>query len=430
MDQEFLTYVLNVSRKMSETRLLIPLLNYAVGEVIKLMGAERGYIVVNGSNDSLSFKVKRDKNGNELPCHEDQVSKSIINQVIKSGQPLILKDAMTDPNFKKAKSVIGLKLRSIMCVPLVSRGETIGAIYIENKSISGRFNKEDASPLILFANQAAVAIENAALNDNLEERVLTRTKELEQAKQHVEKNWEGAVEANRVRTVWLSNVTHDLRSPLSIAFGWISLLKKGKFGNFNDKQLENINNTYQALNHAINLTNDLFDLARLEVRGITLQRENIIIQDYLQNLYSIAKELPWKESVTLKLDLFPASLEISIDTLRIHQVLFNLLSNAQKFTSEGSVTIHANYLYDKKEVMIGVTDTGEGIPSNKHGKLFQRFQQVDDNSKRRRSGTGLGLSICHELVKMHGGRIWVESTLGVGSNFVFTIPLHPSRSSS
>ncbi|MHC4268315.1 MAG: GAF domain-containing sensor histidine kinase [Planctomycetota bacterium] len=430
MDQEFLRYVLYVSRKMSETRLLIPLLNYAVGEVIKLMGAERGYIVVNGSNDSLSFKVKRDKNGNELLCHEDQVSKSIINQVIKSGQPLILENAMTDPSFKKAESVMGLKLRSIMCVPLVSRGETIGAIYIENKSISGRFNKEDASPLILFANQAAVAIENAALNDNLEDRVLTRTKELEQAMHHVEKNWEGAVEANRVRTVWLSNVTHDLRSPLSLAFGSISMLKNGKFGNFNDKQLEWINKTHQALYHALNLTNDLFDLARLEVRGISLQHEKVVIQDFLQNLYNIAKGLPWKESVTLKLDIFPSSLEISIDTLRIHQVLFNLLSNAQKFTTEGSVTIHANYLYDQKEVMIGVSDTGEGIPSNKLGKLFQRFQQVDDKPKRRRLGAGLGLSICHELVEMHGGRIWVESTLGVGSNFVFTLPLHPSRPSS
>ncbi|MCP5005506.1 MAG: GAF domain-containing protein [Planctomycetes bacterium] len=426
MDQEFLTYVLNVSRKMSETRLLIPLLNYVVGEVIKLMGAERGYIVVNGSNGSISFKVKRDKNGNELQGHEDQVSRSIINEVLNSSQPLILKDAMKDPRFKQAESVIILKLRSIICVPLVSRGETIGAIYIENRSISGRFNEEDASPLILFANQAAVAIENATLNDNLEARVATRTKELEHAMLQVEKGWEETVEANRLRTVWLSNVIHDLRSPLTIVLGSLSMLQMGNLGNLNDEQLEWTDKAFQATNYVINLTNDLFDLAKLEVRGITLQQETVVIQDFLQNIYDIAKGLPWKKNVTLKLDIFSSLLKISIDTLRISQVLFNLLSNAQKFTTEGSVTIHAIYRDDQKEVMIGVADTGEGIPSNKLDQLFQRFQQVDDEPKRRRLGAGLGLDICRELVGMHGGSIWAESTLGVGSDLMFTLPLHPS----
>lgn len=430
MDQELLKYILNVSRKMTEIRMLNPLLNYVVGEVIQLMGAERGYIALIGTDGSLNFQVQRDKDGKELQHPEDQVSKSVINKVIKSGQLLILKNAMEDSRFKEAESVVCLKLRSIMCVPLISRGETIGAIYIENRSIRGRFNEEDVSPLILFANQAAVAIENAALNDNLEARVTSRTRELEQAMHHVEKSWAEAVEANRLRTVWFGNITHDLRSPLAMAIQSLDLLRNGSFGDLNDKQLEWTSNAYQAVLHMRNLTNDLFDLARLEVHGITLQREIVDFQDFLQNLYDIGRGLPWRKNVTLKLDVSPPLPEISIDPLRIHQVLFNLLSNAQKFTTEGSVTIHARYLTDQDEVMVGVADTGEGIPSNKLDQIFQRFQQVDDKPKRRRSGAGLGLAICNELVGMHGGRIWVESTLGIGSNFIFTLPLYPSELSS
>ena len=102
-----------------------------------------------------------------------------------------------------------------------------------------------------------------------------------------------------------------------------------------------------------------------------------------------------------------------------------MLTNAQKFTKQGAVRIHGRYDPKNLEVVIGVSDTGEGIPADKMGRLFQRFQQVDDNSDRRRLGTGLGLAICREFVEMHGGRIWVESQLGEGTDFIFTLPVYP-----
>jgi signal transduction histidine kinase len=116
---------------------------------------------------------------------------------------------------------------------------------------------------------------------------------------------------------------------------------------------------------------------------------------------------------------------VSIDPVRIQQVLLNLLTNAAKFTERGGVTLHARYIPEPGEVVIGVADTGEGISPDQTGKLFQRFQQVDEKQARRRKGTGLGLAICRELVEMHGGRIWVESTSGVGSNFMFALPVNP-----
>jgi signal transduction histidine kinase len=140
-------------------------------------------------------------------------------------------------------------------------------------------------------------------------------------------------------------------------------------------------------------------------------------------MYDVGLGLPWPEGVKFNLDL-PAELpHAKCDPVRIRQVLLNLLSNALKFTKQGSVTLCARYVPDRAEVEIGVSDTGEGIPADKLDQLFQRYQQVDTDPQRRRKGVGLGLAISRELIEMHGGRIWVESRLGTGSSFLFALPL-------
>jgi len=189
MRPNLLEHILCVSRHMAETQSLTSLLNYVTDEAIELVGAERGYVVLMQSDSTLDVRVKRGMGGVELEAAEDQVSKSIISQVLEASQPLVLRDAMKDPRFGESESVVILALRSIMCVPLVSRGEPIGAIYVENRSIRNRFSEDDLPPLILFANQAAVEIENARLfealqkaHDGLEIRVKERTAELAAAK--------------------------------------------------------------------------------------------------------------------------------------------------------------------------------------------------------------------------------------------------------
>ena len=170
--------ILDISRRMAEQRAFTPLLAYVVDTAMQLAGAERGYLVLLQPDGSLDFRVTRDSRGNEIPQAEDQISTSVLKKVIDSGDALILRDAMSDANFQTAQSVISLSLRSIMCVPLVSYGKSIGAIYVENRSVRGRFKQSDLTPLLLFANQATVALENAAQNDQLEARVAERTREL------------------------------------------------------------------------------------------------------------------------------------------------------------------------------------------------------------------------------------------------------------
>jgi PAS domain S-box-containing protein len=188
MKQDLLQHILNVSLRMAETQDLALLLSDVMDEAIQLVGAERGYVVLLEPDGGLDFRVQRSREGQELGDAEDQISRSILHKVIETSEPLVLRDALQDPQFSETGSEIILELRSIMCVPLISRGNTIGAIYVENHSIRGRFHQDDVIPLSLFANQAAVAIENARLLQSLQQshhesemRVKERTLELSES---------------------------------------------------------------------------------------------------------------------------------------------------------------------------------------------------------------------------------------------------------
>jgi signal transduction histidine kinase len=423
MDQQMLQTVLDLSRQMAETRTLSPLLDYAMGEAIRLVGAERGYLVLINTDESLDFRVAQVPPGEATANAVDQISRTILNAVVSTGSPLVVRDAGLDPTFSTARSVMLLKLRSVMCVPLIARGEVLGAIYVENRSAEGRFNEDDLTPLSLFANQAAIAIENAQLNEELEARITERTRELESAKTSIEKNWQEAVEANRLGTVWLGNVAHDMRAPLTIVLSSLELLKDGAFGEVNARQIEWIRRAYDAAGRALKLTNDVFDLSKLELGGLRLDPEHTALEAFLQDAYDTCRGLPWPPGVEFRLSLPDSLPTLDLDPGRIQQVLMNLLANAIRFTDQGNVTLYAEYEPGRPDVRVGVRDTGTGISAEDVAHLFRRFVQAAPPKDKRRRGTGLGLAISKELVEMHGGRLSVETKLGAGSDFYFTLPL-------
>jgi signal transduction histidine kinase len=428
MDQDLLEYILAVSQRLAGTRTLIPLLNTVLDEAVELVGAERGYIVLIQPDGTLDFRAQYGQADKDPSlARQDQISRSILNQVVKTGQPLVLKDALGDSRFGQAESVVFLQLRSIMCVPLITRGETLGAIYVENRSIRGRFQDTDLPPLVVFANQAAVAIENATLIEQLETRVAERTKELEEARQQLEKSWNEAVESNRLRMEWLSTISHDLRAPLGITAASLSLIQEGQLGPLTPQQREWIDKSLQSIKHVTDLTDDIFNLSKIESGGLTLNRQNIDLPSFLNTVYEVGSGINWSPAVEFHLemadDVWPV---VSIDPVRIRQVLLNLISNACKFTHKGQVTLYARLKADQNQILLGVLDTGEGIPADKIGLLFKRFQQVDSNLERRKQGTGLGLAISREIVEMHGGKIWIDSTPNTGADVKFTLPLTSS----
>ncbi|HLF91653.1 MAG TPA: diguanylate cyclase [Anaerolineales bacterium] len=180
LNQETLHKLLEISRSMAENRALDPLLKFAVRVSLELFHAEYGYLILVDEDGALNFHVRQDKYGVELPEPNGQISHTILEKVIQKQESLIIADAILDPEFQTSKSVQALQLRSVMCVPMISRGTLLGAIYIENRSEKQLFTHDDLLPLQYFAAQAAIAIENAILNEDLEQRVRQRTAQHEQ----------------------------------------------------------------------------------------------------------------------------------------------------------------------------------------------------------------------------------------------------------
>jgi signal transduction histidine kinase len=409
-------HLLEISNRMSETRAIEPLLSLAMAEALNVVNAERGCIVLIDEDGQLQIRgIVGEEN------FQEQISMSILKETVLTGKPIVIRDAIGDTKWGSETSIKQLQLRSVMCVPLIVRERVIGAVYVENRTIRGRFRDSDVVPLVFFGNQAAIAIENAALNERLEEHVAKRTAELQKANAHLESSWLQAVESNRIRTNILIIVTHDLRSPMNIILQILNFMREGQFGTVSGDQREWLNSALQSANHVIQLTNDIFDLTRIEVGHLSLVREQVELNAFIDALFNMGLGLPWQSEVVFKCEYMPDLPSVMVDPTRIRQVILNLLSNALKFTAQGSVTLHAHREAD--QVVIGVRDTGEGVPLEKRDLLFQRFPEIDTNPERRRMGTGLGLAVARELIEMHGGTIWMEDTPGGGSNFSFTLPL-------
>ncbi|MFN8442382.1 MAG: diguanylate cyclase [Caldilineaceae bacterium] len=181
MEPNLLLQVLQISQRMASMRAFEPLLIYVIDEAIQLAGAERGYLILLRDDGTLALRVQRDQQGNDTHYGLDEISMTVFQKVITTYEPLVLTDASGDTQFSLAHSVQKLRLRSLMCAPLLVQGKTLGAIYVENRSLRGRFKEENLIPLGLFANQAAVAIENAALHQELEAKVAERTASLQAA---------------------------------------------------------------------------------------------------------------------------------------------------------------------------------------------------------------------------------------------------------
>ena len=423
MDDTALRHVLEVSRKMAEIHTITPLLDYVVTEAIALTAAQRGVLVLAEPGGSFEFHAGKDSSGKPIENPSDEVSLSVVEKVIGEGQPMIVRDAVKDPRLVKSSSVRLHKLRSIMAVPLMSRGETLGALYVEHRKGSGLFEDDHLAPLTIFGNQAAVAIENARLIEGLETRVVMKTSELRRALHQVEERWQAERDDNENRTLTLGAIAHDIRAPLTLAFTAMAMLEDSSFGDMTPEQQEWARKGRDATRFALDMLEDVFDLSRMELGALELAKEATSLGDFLAEVADSAELFSFAKDVRFQVDLPDQLPTVLIDVARIRRVVFNLLTNALKFTNEGTITLYARDLPDEGIALIGVRDTGEGVAPEDTERIFARFEQADDQPRRRAKGSGLGLAISREMVTLHGGKIWVESVPGEGSDFKFTLPV-------
>lgn len=333
-------------------------------------------------------------------------SSSVVGKVSESGEALLVNDTDLEPLYQP--NPLLLDTRSQVAIPLRIGARIVGVIDIQSTKTYA-FSQDDISVLQSLADQVAVAIDNARSYE-LSQQLIKDLREVDQLKSQ-----------------FLANMSHELRTPLNSIIGFSRVILKGIDGPVTDLQQQDLTAIYNSGQHLLGLINDILDLARIEAGKMELNFEEVHIADMVTSVFSTAKGLVKEKPIQL-VPRIPSNMPtVRGDTMRVRQVLLNLISNASKFTDEGSITVEAMVQKGptgRMEAVINVIDTGPGISMEDQEKLFKAFSQVDGSATRKSGGSGLGLSICANLVQLHGGRISVHSEVGRGSTFWFTLPLY------
>jgi signal transduction histidine kinase len=287
-------------------------------------------------------------------------------------------------------------------VPLVKDGRLVGSIAVYRREVQP-FTDQQTALVQTFADQAVIAIENVRLFKELE----VANRELAAASQH--------------KSEFLANMSHELRTPLNAIIGFSEVLTERMFGELNEKQEEYLKDIYASGQHLLSLINDILDLSKIEAGRMELEVTDFDLPSAIDNALILVRERASRRGITLGHSIDERLGSIRGDERKVKQVLLNLLSNALKFTPEGG-RIDVSAVPRDGVAEISVADTGVGIAPEDQEAVFEEFRQVGTADKKV-EGTGLGLALSRKFIELHGGRIWVESEVGKGSRFAFSLPL-------
>lgn len=229
------------------------------------------------------------------------------------------------------------------------------------------------------------------------------------------------LEADKVKNEFLANISHELRTPLNAIIGFSEILSNQLFGPLNEKQTEYVNDIHVSGIHLLGMINEILDISKLEAHAMTLNLSEFEISRAVDEVVNIVKPIADKKSVTINKNISESRAVIA-DFQKVRQILYNLLSNAIRFSPEGE-QVSVNVYFDKGALFIEVKDNGVGIAPKDQKRIFDKFVQLENTYTKKESSTGLGLTITKELTQMHGGRVKVTSNLGQGSLFNVKIPL-------
>ncbi|MBA4380339.1 MAG: hypothetical protein C0393_06645 [Anaerolinea sp.] len=355
--------------------------------------------VVEAGTGKAGEEMKR--RGHSLPVG----SRSIVGTVTSTGTPLVVNDTAIDPIHRH--NPLLPDTRAEAAIPLRVGERIIGAIDIQSQQAEA-FIPDDIAVLQALADQIAIAIDNARSYEIAQQAI----KEMR--------------ELDSLKSQFLANMSHELRTPLNSIIGFSRVIMKGIDGPVSELQKQDLTAIYNSGQHLLRLINDILDLSKIEAGKMELTFEDVNIADMINSVIPTVTGLTQDKPIELEQIIAADIPSIPADAMRLRQVLLNLLSNAVKFAGKGKITIHAgvgNSPQGQPEVIIKVSDTGPGITPENQKKLFQPFSQVDASPTRKTGGSGLGLSIARRLVEMHNGRIGVQSTVGKGSTFFFTLPI-------
>ena len=310
------------------------------------------------------------------------------------------RDSEVPPRARMGWQAMGLK--SLIGAPMLWEGRGVGAIFVGRDTV-GPFSDKDIALLRTFADQAVIAIQNARLFAEIQDK----SRQLEVANKH--------------KSEFLANMSHELRTPLNAIIGFSEVLLERLFGDVNEKQVDYLKDIHSSGRHLLNLINDILDLSKVEAGRMELEPSTFDLPSAIANAMALIRERAQRHGIALGMDVDPALSDIVADERKLKQILLNLLSNAVKFTPDGG-RIDVRARQDESLIRISVADTGVGIAQADQQAVFEEFRQVGGNYTSKQEGTGLGLALTRRFVELHGGTIGVESEPGKCSTFTFTLP--------
>ena len=398
-----------VSRAVSSTLDLQTVLDTIVTRAAQLSGTHGGVIYeYDEATDKFHLRAAHqleDELVEALRLEPLRLGEGATGQAAATRAPFQVTNLLDEKEYPltRIRSILArLGYRSILAVPLIFEERILGALVVHREE-SGEFAPEVVNLLQTFATQSALAIQNARLFREIEDK----GRQLEAASRH--------------KSEFLANMSHELRTPLNAITGFSEVLLECMFGEINPKQTEYLQDILSSGRHLLSLINDILDLSKIEAGRMELALAQFHLPLALDNAITLVKERAARHGIGLDIDVDPRLGEFVGDERKIKQVLLNLLSNAVKFTPEGG-RIGVKAMRSDGAVEIAVSDTGIGIAPKDQEAIFEEFRQVGSDEARKIEGTGLGLTLTKKFVEMHGGRIWVESDVGKGSTFRFTLP--------
>ena len=329
---------------------------------------------------------------------------SSVGQAAASRAPIQIPDLLDSPNYP-LPVVVKAGFRALLATPLFREDHMLGALVVRRRT-AGEFDRAAVNRLQTFAAQSTLSIQNARLFQDIQDK----SAQLEMASRH--------------KSQFLANMSHELRTPLNAIIGLTEMLQEDAHNLKREDEFEPLERVLRAAHHLLALINDILDLAKIEAGKMDIHFDSFAIAPLIEDVVQTVGALAAKNGNRVVVDC-PAQIgTMNADQTRIRQVLLNLVSNANKFTERGTVTIGARRVIEegREWVTIAVTDTGIGLTPEKIGQLFQEFVQADASTTRKYGGTGLGLAISRNLCQMMGGDIAVQSELGRGSTFTIRLP--------
>jgi signal transduction histidine kinase len=400
---EDLETILSIVRKINTSLVLTEVLELVIDEAIRIAKAQRGFLMLAGENGKLEFAVGRDAQGQTIKAESFQISSSVLEDVFSTGETLCIENALNDERFEQRKSIMNLELQTIICSSLHTREEKIGVIYVDSKFIQAVDREKIVSLFEILAGQAAIAIKNARLYDNLKRTY----EELKQANEYIIQSERMAMKGELA-----AEVSHELKNLVAVVLLNLDLMHR-KAGIVSSEEIKSlVEKTIAGARKIEGFSKSLLTRKRASSKLLPGSL-NKITADFVEFLRFLPKFK--KNSITAVLgDEIPP---VNLDVDQIQQVLLNLVNNSVEAKATAAIELRTESAPDGKTVRLTVKDDGPGIDEEILDRLFT--EKVTTKA----DGHGYGLPICKQIIEGHGGSIEVRSEKGLGVTFVLSFPI-------